>query len=346
MNIVKKLFLVLILVLLPLYFWGCDEATNPAKETNVGNPPEPETPSASFIATDDAGSSWEVFNIYYVDVMKSMTSLNLVSPEIFNVVCNGGKILRSIDGGGSWDSVFTPAGNINLNSIAYTGVANYGVIAGNNGTLFMTANNGENWSEISSPVTSNLNCVKFDTASGIGYAVGVNSTILQSFDRGYTWIIINSPVDNSAEFTGVDIINPVSPVVVVAGNNTVTSSPVIILSTNGGNDWITASIPAVNTTLKSMSFLDTLYGVVAGTNGVILRTGDGGYTWSQVTSGVTGNLNAVLYSTQYCFAAGDKVVLRSFDLAQTWNVTALPEANGSLYGIFQAYEQSFFLIGD
>lgn len=86
-----------------------------------------------------------------------------------------------------------------------------------------------------------------------------------------------------------------------------------------GQQWIVRS-SGVTADLMEVSFADTLTGVAVGTGGAIVRTTDGGATWSRVTSGTDHHLHGVAFATpDVVYADGDSgVVLRSSDRGLTW----------------------------
>ncbi len=64
-------------------------------------------------------------------------------------------------------------------------------------------------------------------------------------------------------------------------------------STDSGKHWETISIPGTGFSLKALSFPDGLHGWLVGGYGLILRTSDGGKSWSQLERPTTSGLHAV-----------------------------------------------------
>lgn len=73
-------------------------------------------------------------------------------------------------------------------------------------------------------------------------------------------------------------------------------------------------------TLLAVDFPSPSTGFAAGECGTIMKTIDGGYTWSILASGVTANLNAIcMTDTLHGFAAGDSgVLISTFNGGLTW----------------------------
>ena len=64
-------------------------------------------------------------------------------------------------------------------------------------------------------------------------------------------------------------------------------------STDSGNHWETISIPGSGFSLKALSFPDGQHGWVVGGYGSVLRTSDGGKSWSQLERPTGSDLHAV-----------------------------------------------------
>jgi len=58
---------------------------------------------------------------------------------------------------------------------------------------------------------------------------------------------------------------------------------------DGGSNWTIQSLP-VTETLENVRFKGTLDGLAVGNNGTIIRTTDGGASWTPVSSGTSGLL--------------------------------------------------------
>ncbi|MBC8042686.1 MAG: T9SS type A sorting domain-containing protein [Rhizobacter sp.] len=198
----------------------------------------------------------------------------------------GGTILRSADGGTSWQSVsssntstllsvavasnFSGAASKSNGSQSVSGLGS-AIAVGVGGTILRSADGGTNWQSISSNVSAALNSISLSTdfstvaAKGNGalstqgfgsaVAVGVGGTILRSADGGANWVNVSSSVTNL--------------------------------------DNITAPL---TTDLLSVEFVDETIGYACGKNGVILQTNDGGLSWRQQPSGTTADINDIAVS--------------------------------------------------
>lgn len=145
--------------------------------------------------------------------------------------------------------------------------------------------NAQSWVTIPSGTSETLRAVHFPNST-IGYAVGHNSTMLKSTNGGTTWSALTSPVAGhwfwDVHFTSVDT-------GFVVGEEDANMNPygtgIILKTTNGGSTW---SIMYTNTStpMRDLFVLnkDTLFacGGAEGTTCIVIRSIDGGATWTQM----------------------------------------------------------------
>ena len=141
---------------------------------------------------------------------------------------------------------------------------------GKNGTIIRSNDNGETWTQVTSPVTSDLN--KLFVPNGLwtnGWIAGNGGVVLRTTDAGDTWSIVNTPV--TTDLTSV----------VFTSQNTgyVTSNNGLILkTTNAGSSW-TQLNTGTTENLKSIYFRTGTNGFAVGENSIILQTTNAGNTW-------------------------------------------------------------------
>lgn len=93
----------------------------------------------------------------------------------------------------------------------------------------------------------------------------------------------------------------------------------LLHSGDGGSSW--APLLTVSRFLHDVGFRGASLGLAVGDGGLILRTTDGGQSWSEVESNTTGDLRTVaLGDGGLAFAAGFGVALRSIDGGATWKL--------------------------
>ncbi|NQV18159.1 MAG: right-handed parallel beta-helix repeat-containing protein [Armatimonadetes bacterium] len=124
-------------------------------------------------------------------LLDSGTAQNLNSVDFFDgniglVVGESGTILKTTNGGETWDNVTSGTSN-NLNGISFVN-ADTAVVVGDGQTILRTTDGGANWMPITVGIYGNLISVDIDI-SGNGIAGGTDQTILKTDDAGATWSI-------------------------------------------------------------------------------------------------------------------------------------------------------------
>ena len=124
-------------------------------------------------------------------LLDSGTTQNLNSVDFFDsniglVVGDNGLILRTTNGGETWDNVTSGTSN-NLNGVSFVN-ADTAVIVGDGQTILRTIDGGVSWIVITVGIYGNLISIDIDN-SGNGIAGGSDQTILKTDNAGATWSI-------------------------------------------------------------------------------------------------------------------------------------------------------------
>lgn len=123
----------------------------------------------------------------------------------------------------------------------------------------------------------------------LGMGVGLQALlapVLASTTVAVGSAIMGSPLQQPASMTPRAAQGMLTRVV-SAGNRLVAMGErgLVVLSDDGGRQWRQARVP-VSVTLTAASFVDAHQGWIAGHNGVVLHTADGGESWTVQTDGV------------------------------------------------------------
>jgi photosystem II stability/assembly factor-like uncharacterized protein len=239
--------------------------------------------------TTDAGETWTQ--------QVSNTGYNLQSVFFASLsrgwACGGnGTVLLTDDGGAHWSLVTAPSGGQTLNDL-YFADADTGWAVGNVGVILRTRDGGATWTRLLPAVTSeNLKSVSF---SGLddGWAVGDNGVIMGTHDGGLSWYIYQPAVTTAA----LDAVWRRSTSLAWAVGPTAGT----MLRTTAGPDsalWQTSGLP--NYRFYGVCFPGDQLGYAVGYStqagaGAVLRSDDGGQTWSTQASNTGRQLNDVFF---------------------------------------------------
>jgi len=118
--------------------------------------------------------------------VQNLNSVDFFDANIGLVVGQSGTILKTTNGGETWDNVTSGTYN-NLNGVSFVN-ADIAVVVGDGQTILRTIDGGENWMPITIGIYGNLFSVDIGV-SGNGIAGGSDQTILKTDDAGATWTI-------------------------------------------------------------------------------------------------------------------------------------------------------------
>lgn len=260
-----------------------------------------------------------------------LRSISWVDNDTGWAVGTSGVVLKSLDGGVTWDSQYANT-QLELTGVSFVSPTT-GWAVGVNGTVRRTTDGGVNWATQSTGTTANFRDVSF-VDSNVGVAVGdrgtTYSTIRYTTNGGASWS--SGTTTATVQLTAVEMVTS-SVGWAVGGSGT------ILKTTDGGANWITQ--PALSASgLNSVSFEPGgLVGYVVGNaavpNWTVYKTVDGGATWSTVPGlGTTGAVNIYAVSTLDASSAvivgASGVVRRTDDGGLTWanqNQTSLAGVN-------------------
>jgi photosystem II stability/assembly factor-like uncharacterized protein len=160
--------------------------------------------------------------------------------------------------------------------------------------------------------------------SGNGWAVGAGM-VLRSRDYGVTWRLAHVPYD-----LGTVAAAPDSGGRYVWAGGTVGDSPLIIRSHDGGTSWSVCRLPHnQNPWVNDLAFADSRDGwaLLGAFPATILRTVNGGRTWTKTTPPQAGELNGVACTDgRHAWAVGSSrtgghpMVLATADGGLHWKV--------------------------
>ncbi len=278
--------------------------------------------SAFILYTEDYGNSWNFinpgtsfgfFDIFFIDSLKGWTG------------GVAGEIRHSNDGGSTWSRQVL--GDTKwISRIQFLDTL-HGYASAGDAIVKVTKNGGLTWTRVFTPFTGiDFYGIHFvDTltgfiCSGLPTIQGVPAYVLKSIDGGYTW-------DTLFVFDGYDLFDlhffDENNGIVVGGVDASTQ-PVVFITHDGGNTWDTIVPPGYY--LRALHFIDNNTGWACGMFGTIIKTTDGGYTWTLQSTGVIGTLFDIDFlDSLNGVASGQDAILITQDGGNTWQNVGIKE---------------------
>ena len=235
----------------------------------------------------------------------------------------GAGVLKSTDGGNTWQPSNTGL-TIRLVRALAIDPSNANVLyAGTTAGLFKSVDAGASWTS-SGLVDADIRALVIDPETSNTVYAGTDFGVFKSVNAGATW----SPM--SAGITMRDIralaINPNNPQTLYAGaGGGLSGGPgAVFKTTNGGELWANTGLaaPDVRAVAIDPEAGETVY--VGGLSSNVLKTIDGGATW---TASSTGLINAAVLSLSInpdtpstVYAGTNDGVVKTIDAGATWAV--------------------------
>ncbi|MBF0430230.1 MAG: cadherin-like beta sandwich domain-containing protein [Fibrobacteria bacterium] len=207
----------------------------------------------------------------------------------------------------------------NIQTIAFPSPDTGFFIALDEEIIFRTIDQGKNWSPIHfKDAGASLYDMYFLNKS-IGWASGSNGQVLRTSDAGETW---NSPTttNNLATYYGVHFSDATNGW--VAGiKGGITVLPCVAKTTNAGLTWTETTTPG--TPLNTVHSFSTDEALVAGNDGNIYRTVNGGASWTTVHTGTESIYSMFFIDSKNGWAGAAHSVYRTTDGGLNWTASTL-----------------------
>lgn len=228
----------------------------------------------------NANAQWQQLNTdtlhYYFDTYFINKDTGFICGWDIYSPANDGIILRTKDGGNTWDTTRTSIGFF-LTEIQFVNDST-GYTGGQDGNLFMTTNTGDTWNIITNCSMTdfcNMIWLNYDTA----LILGTNGFMFQyELNQPFPCSILQqtyaaSSYPGSGDFEFIDSTN--AYLAGYWGGNFSTSS-------DRGKSWTSFNCCPQSMYALCAKMHDVNNGMIGGNSGQITRTGDGGLTWTQI----------------------------------------------------------------
>lgn len=239
----------------------------------------------SVFRSEDRGASWNII----IDVPFSpwLQAVHFPSTDVGFAAGHDGMVLRTADGGQSWDTLQLPStvASNHYNDVYFISETVgflAGGIQGGGGmrTILKTEDGGTNWQIVEHNTGPWLQGIQFVSAT-VGFAAGQLGTMLKTTNGGTTWTNI-SPTGNAANrhYNDIAFLDEMNGFA-VGGNEQNDSIRTILKTTDGGSSWQTV-IDNSAPWLRAIDITPSGTLVAVGNDSTILSSTNGGTTWEKV----------------------------------------------------------------
>jgi photosystem II stability/assembly factor-like uncharacterized protein len=228
--------------------------------------------------TTDGGQNWSTINTGTNQDLFVMKFVNATTGYVAAAAFCG----RTTDAGLTWTGSTTPSTGFPY-SMVLSGSEVY--ISGTDPgqSLFKSTDNGTTWTTIpySGYTMNTMWAYGFDKIGSLMLITGNYGDMLKSTNNGANWIYLTYKVSES-DLTGIYAESNNGRVIAIGKTNPSTQS--IIISSNGGNNWI-SDVYSTSGSIDDIKMLNPLTGFICGASGRFAKTTNGGMTWDNSLSG-------------------------------------------------------------
>lgn len=281
--------------------------------------------NGSILRTLNAGSIWTSQTTGSSSIIRDFFFLN---DNIFFAVGTNGKIWKSVNGGINW-TVTSPV-SVTLNSVYFT-APEIGYTVGSSSTILKTTNGGNSWSAQSCPFPDiTLTGISFVGTKGY-ITVAAGETNLLVSENGNIWV--DSKTRQSGNLMSWSISTFVENKGYMAGYEDMGAlqfKPIIFRSADNGQNWQEFSLPSKgqlydvavmpNNSNKACAVGRYVNDPVHGNEGLIMRTIDGGVTWTEEPLGTNEFTGVFSTNTSFYVIGKNGVILKADNTVGISNV--------------------------
>lgn len=281
--------------------------------------------------THDGGATWTATaGSWPVGLSTRHYDAVALEPNVFMVGCYNNVIWKSVDGGDTWTLVSEYTYVVERITYVKALDANTVVAMNSNSDIFTTTDAGATW--------DTLNVGSSQSGAALAFS---------SATRGWVWTS-NNQVYKTVDGETFEPVNtwPAVPFYAIgfAGEGelfaTANYGGEITMSTDGGETWTypTNAATGAKSSLYDIKFIDDDMGLAAGSDGTMLKTVDGGVTWTKIEN----PMSAIAYKSIYfiylapggdIYAGGSSgMLMKSTDNGDSWELVEV-NSTMTIYGM-------------
>ncbi|MFA7360315.1 MAG: T9SS type A sorting domain-containing protein [Candidatus Kapaibacterium sp.] len=201
---------------------------------------------------------------------------------------------------------------------AYAPFEDYGVAVGQGGTVIRTTDAGEEWTLTYSNIDIWMNDVQFDpNTHGVVWAAGMGGVIIRSMDFGNTWHVVRPFSTPDHTIRGIACKPGIPGYVSFVGY-----AGTFFETFNGGATFSQRfDIPfTMHSIAYSYNYAFDGRGIIAGTDGKVWNTSNGGANWIARNTNRYDYLNDVVFMSPFdaMICGNNGTILRSTNWGKTW----------------------------
>ncbi len=237
------------------------------------------------LSTTDGGINWTIEDNTNASALNWIT---FVSPSIGWAVGSGTNpsddiILRTLDGGKNWSSS-TSGLTTEIYRVCFVdGLRGWAVGKGLSASsaIVATTNGGVTWTAQTNPLSSKFLWAVSFRDQNLGWIVGEGGSMLKTVNGGSTWIEVTNQARRNLKAIHYGNVN----LVMAVGN-----AGIILKSLDDGTVWQEVSTGTTTWHYYAVDFTDPDTGWIVGPNKTILKSVNGGETWTPQASPAPQNL--------------------------------------------------------
>ena len=237
-----------------------------------------------------------------------LTSIFFTSNDTGFVCGAYGEILKTTNAGNAWTHANIPQKNY-LFSIQFSKTNHsLGICAGTNGLILRTTDAGSSWQTLSRITSETLLKVTF-AENGSIFICGTGGVIMRSTDNGQNFTILSSGIADV--ITSINFPNAQTGYAVAQGT--------LIYTSNAGETWSKKKLNYPSD-LYSVLFINEKIGWISGAGSLLLRTTDGGATFTQIKTETFDELVDIQFAdADTGYILGSQVLIKTIDGGKNWS---------------------------